>query len=606
MYGTPSTPSYHLLSRLNKTLLSTGEALLATMLVCPTSNIFELRHRQNITKKFLKNQKETEEIISLIKNFKKSENSLLSFWTKREPLYSEDYIRYMNSKFYSKTNDKFNKSAGRLDSYKRFFRDFVSIQLNFIWPTFLYATPEIIFLMSGPSTFYRTVFYQCMTPVWGMIYPFTLMNNDWARLRGEPLSSGNMWGNFTLGTTITALYTWSVYSGIKSYQEYSEVLRRLALRMSDIQNFIKTIEKIDGVISKTPELEAVYGKKLIKIRQLLNTDKKTELGRLVNYMKKLPLTSWSYFFNNSGKLLASYKLFLEHKDKLNDALFELGQIDLYSSISKLVSDSKNYNQDSCFNFVEYLNRNQQNKPFLSIKDMWNPLLDSKNAVTNSLTMDSSKGTRNILLTGPNAGGKSTYLTGITTTVLLAQSFGIAPAKKVTITPFDKINTYMNISDDVATGKSLFMAEVDRAKKHINTLENLKPNEFSFTIMDELFSGTNPYEGEAAAYSIMKYLSKTDNALNIIATHFPIVMSLEDKVPQGRFKNYKVYIIRNKEKGKLFTYTYKVIPGKSNQAIAIDILEQQNFNREMLRDARDVLKNRKNYISKFRNNSTLSK
>ena len=72
-------------------------------------------------------------------------------------------------------------------------------------------------------------------------------------------------------------------------------------------------------------------------------------------------------------------------------------------------------------------------------------------------MDAAGGTRNITLTGPNAGGKSTFLMGMTTSLLLSQTFGIAPAKEAKLTPFDKINTSINIMDDIAAGKSLFMA-----------------------------------------------------------------------------------------------------------------------------------------------------
>jgi DNA mismatch repair protein MutS len=112
------------------------------------------------------------------------------------------------------------------------------------------------------------------------------------------------------------------------------------------------------------------------------------------------------------------------------------------------------------------------------------------------------GTRNIILIGPNAGGKSTVLTGVTVSLLLSQTFGIAPAQAAVMTPFDKINTSIDITDNIAAGKSLFLAEVNRAQKHIDLLSKLRQDEFSFTTFDEPFGGTNPIEGAAAECSVL--------------------------------------------------------------------------------------------------------
>src|SRR5690606_18959231 len=233
-------------------------------------------------------------------------------------------------------------------------------------------------------------------------------------------------------------------------------------------------------------------------------------------------------------------------------------------------------------------KDQRQKPYLKITDMWNPFLDAKQAIGNSIEMDAQEGgIRNIILTGPNAGGKSTFLTGITTTLLLAHVMGIAPAKDIIITPFNKISTYIDISDDIAAGKSLFMAEVDRAQKYINMLQSLELYEFSFAIFDEPFSGTNSIEGAAAGYSILDALAKYTNSLMIVATHYPMLTLLEERAKNKGFANYKVYITHDPKTGKI-KYTYKIVPGKSTQAIAIDILEEQGYNTDMLAKAREIV------------------
>ncbi|MEM7383205.1 MAG: hypothetical protein AAF400_02740 [Bacteroidota bacterium] len=138
-----------------------------------------------------------------------------------------------------------------------------------------------------------------------------------------------------------------------------------------------------------------------------------------------------------------------------------------------------------------------------------------------------------------------------------------------------------------------MAEVTRAQKHANIIKGLKPQEFSFTIFDEPFSGTNPTEGAAAEYSILESLGAYSNSLSMVAAHYPTVMLLEKQAPDKGFANYKVYITRDSASNKI-NYTYKVVPGKSNQAIAIDTLEEQGFDMSMLKRAREIIAHPEQY------------
>jgi DNA mismatch repair protein MutS len=395
-------------------------------------------------------------------------------------------------------------------------------------------------------------------------------------------------------------YTNSVIGGINNYLEYSSVLRNLALRMADVQTFLLTITQVSQGVAASPDLEATFGQHLTAVRQLLTRSKeKSALGRLFTYIGELQLNDWSYFFNNAGKLLAAYKLFVEHQDAFTDAMYEIGLLDAYLSFATLMQEASTYNGEHAYVFAQFLDRAQRPKPYIKIEDMWNPFLDSKQAVGNSLEMDAAavKGTRTVILTGPNAGGKSTFLTGVTHTLLLAHVMGIGPAGKMVITPFNKINTYIDMADDIAAGKSLFMTEVDRAQKHIQILKNLQPDEFSFTIFDEPFSGTNPTEGAAAEYSILESLANYTNSLTMVATHYPLVMLLEERAGNKGFANYKVYITRQGANRKL-NYTYKIIPGRSTQAIAIDILEEQGYDTKLLARAREIIKHPERYQAKF--------
>ncbi|MHA7877889.1 MAG: MutS-related protein [Bacteroidota bacterium] len=597
-YGTTGEPAYHLLGRINRTITTLGEGALATMLATPTSNIEKLRKRQHIIQAFLEKKATVERLKVSLRRYQDAEQSVLSLYTSADPLYSAEYKQYMDKYFYAKNNDKVNKNAERLELKKRFFRDFWGIQYNFLWPVTLPLFQETFYRatmresMQGPGSITLSKF------LWVGAIPYYGGWYKWNKAKSIAPKGSNSFGLTCI--LLEGYYTWTAYKGISNYLEYSAVLRNLALRMADVQAFIVTATEVSECIAAAPTLEALYGAQLTNIRSLLaRGQENTELGRLIHYLQTLPFNHWSYFLDHAGRLLASHKLFTEYQDTFSDAMYELGELDAFISIATLMQEVKSDSHNNAYIFTKFLDRDQQSKPYIKLEDMWNPFLDAKVAVSNSIVMDAAGGLRNVILTGPNAGGKSTFLTGVADSVLLSQTFGIAPAKVAVLTPFNKINTSIYTTDDIAAGKSLFMAEVDRAKKHVDVLSKLRQDEFSFSIFDEPFSGTNPTEGAAAEYSVLESMAEYANALNIVATHYPVVMLLEKNRPDLGFANYKVYITyQGQGSEKKIDYTYKVIPGKSNQAIAIDILEEQGYDIRLLKRAREIITHPERYSSQF--------
>ena len=234
------------------------------------------------------------------------------------------------------------------------------------------------------------------------------------------------------------------------------------------------------------------------------------------------------------------------------------------------------NSNAKFCFPEII---ESDRPYVNINKLWHPFLNPEKVVTNDIELGRDQA-QNVILTGPNAAGKSTFLKAFTVSLILAQSFGIAPASAMKFTPFIKINTYLNISDEEGR-ESLFQAEMRRAQELLNSIKGLKKGEFSFVIMDEIFTGTNPKEGTAGAYGVAKSVSKYLQSICVVATHFKKLTELEEDT-NGRFKNYKVYV--NKFATGDIHYPYKVVPGISDQAIALLLLEQQGFDREILDEA----------------------
>ena len=143
---------------------------------------------------------------------------------------------------------------------------------------------------------------------------------------------------------------------------------------------------------------------------------------------------------------------------------------------------------------------------------------------------------------------------------------------------------MNIADSTGTA-SLFQAEMRRTSKLLALIKDLRPTEFAFVIMDEIFTGTNYKEGQAGAYGVTKKLSGYDNTIALFATHYKVLTELE-QVTKGVVKNYKVSVIRNPDGS--FIFPYRLEAGITDQAIALELLQQEGFDSDILDAAHEIM------------------
>lgn len=588
--GASSNPSHHLLSRINRTTTLLGECALAALLVTPSNDMGILSNRQKIIRFFLEQPDHQMHLKQLLMTYRNIEPSFLSFWTHTDPLYTKEYQEYLHSRFLFDSAAN-NKIAGKLRR-KVFFRNIRDIYGEFlVLPVFGLLWCESHYLVTsiakgGFISGSRTESYAPISlfmPGWSIgsaVYNYTHTNGNPSLL---PF----------LGVAITnGMAVWRGYCGVKHYKEYNAVFQNLACRMLDVQVFMRTIQQVSHAVAKNPELEAVYAPYLKKIRVLLSQKEElTEIGVMLRNLLEMKLDHWSYFSSDNSKLLATLCLFEAYKDHLKPAMYELGQLDSFIGIAELVEEAKKISPEHYYTFAKFLDRSEQITPLLKFDGMWNTLIDPTTVIDNDVELDTYK-TRNMILCGPNAGGKSSFLSGVASGVLLAQTFGIVPAKEAIITPFNKIHTYIEVGDDIASGASLFMVEMGRMLKHIHMLEKSKSTEFIFTIADEPFAGTNPTEAGAVAYSIVSYMAKYTNSLHIIASHYPILMGLEHNIKGGGIKNFKVFV-REESDNKLH-YTYKIVPGEAHQAVALKILEQEGYDSALLTQAENIVK----YPEKF--------
>lgn len=588
--GGSSHRGYHFLSRINRTTTVLGECALSTLLVTPTSDIATLSNRQQTLQLLLEAPTCLANLKQALAPYQKVEQGLISLWTPTDPLYTNAYRAYMAKRFLS-ANAANNKIARKLNT-RIFFRNLLDIYGEFIalpvvglfWCEANYLMTSISkggFMKGDRKSSYAP--FPLFIPIWSI----GSVVHNYNHTDGKPSLLP------FLGVTAThATAVWRGYCGVKSYQEYSTVFCNLASRMRDVQVFMQTIGQVSNIVAENQQLEANYGPYLSPIRALLAKRKESsEIGRMVGNLLDMKLDNWSYIRSNSGKLLATYNLFVEHKDCLKPAMYALGQLDSFMGIATLVKEMQETYPEHCYTFTNFLDRSEQPTPCISLEAMWHPMLNPETVVDNNVELDTHK-TRNMILCGPNAGGKSSFISGVASNLLLSQTFGIAAAKSAVITPFNKINTFIELKDDIASGASLFMVEVERMHRYMNMLEQSKPEEFIFTISDEPFARTNPVEASAAAYSILAAMAKYPNALHIVSTHYPILMHLTDKFKDRGIKNFKVFI--DEKADQKLHYTYKVVPGEANQSIALKILAAEGYHPDLLKQAEAIVQNTQNW------------
>jgi DNA mismatch repair ATPase MutS len=190
-------------------------------------------------------------------------------------------------------------------------------------------------------------------------------------------------------------------------------------------------------------------------------------------------------------------------------------------------------------------------------------------VKNNLTMK-----KNIILTGPNASGKTTILKSTLINIIVSQQWGCGFYTFAKFRPFTHIHSYLNIPD--SSGRdSLFQAESRRCKEIldiVNHTDNKKTHHFC--IFDELYSGTNYKEATKSAAAFLKYLSKFDNVEFILTTHYRKLCKHKSTV----IENYKMDVI---ESGEDIQYTYRMKRGVSKVEGGIRILKQMNYPSDIL-------------------------
>ena len=327
----------------------------------------------------------------------------------------------------------------------------------------------------------------------------------------------------------------------------------------------------------------VYGY-YIEISKLQAKDVKEEWG----YVRKQTLTNNERFISpelkekedmilhaNERAIAIEKQLFSQLMDNIRSSLPKLQKIaeglalaDVYCALAE---DSAKYGYVRPV-FTDGL---------VDIRSGRHPILDEMmkdpKYVSNNLYLDDQENI--LLITGPNMGGKSTYMRQTALIVIMAQIGCYVPASSCQIPVFDKIFTRIGASDDILSGQSTFMVEMNEANRALQ-----QATDHSLILFDEIGRGTSTYDGMSLAQAMIEYIASVIHAKTLFSTHYHELTALTDSV--GCVRNVHAAV---KEEDNQVTFLYKIKKGPAQQSYGINVARLAGLPGSVLERAADIQK-----------------
>lgn len=261
--------------------------------------------------------------------------------------------------------------------------------------------------------------------------------------------------------------------------------------------------------------------------------------------------------------------------------------------------------DCLLSFATISQKNDYHRPeindsfVIDIKDGRHPVIEQNLAlgesyVPNDVFLD-NESQQIIMITGPNMAGKSALLRQTALISLMAQMGSFVPAKKATLGVIDKVFTRVGASDNISSGESTFMVEMNETASIMNNISDR-----SLILLDEIGRGTSTYDGISIAWSIAEYLH--DNAIaqpkTLFATHYHELNELEEKFP--RIKNFN---IATKEIGQKVIFLRKLVKGGSKHSFGIHVAKMAGMPKSIVDRATTILSHLEKKVIESGDNST---
>lgn len=317
---------------------------------------------------------------------------------------------------------------------------------------------------------------------------------------------------YTLVSTLFSLifYVYNIYSSIKFSLITNILIKQIKTNLAVLKNI-------------TEKMLSLYRKNNLGCDKLVPID--FETGGTTN-----------------GAIMVVYNNVIKNK-KIENYINYLSVLDYRCCLKKLLNTG--------YSVPKLL---KSKKPVMIVKKLKNPLYDK--FVENDITMH-----KNILLTGANAGGKSTLLRSILYNIVLSQTIGVCKCGYMLYTPFSQVISMIKVTD--SDDRSLFENQINSMNKYLSVLKTQDKQQFSFLGVDEIFSGTNYNDAEISSEFYIDQISKLKNQLSLITTHLTEITN-----KKNNFSNYRMAIEKT---GTKIEYSYKIKKGVNRLSVVNDML-----------------------------------
>lgn len=345
-------------------------------------------------------------------------------------------------------------------------------------------------------------------------------------------------------------------------------------RMNEFEEGCKALKTYEPFIIRMRENREILKtmhKDLVTVSEnKLSIRKTTEIGILMKYFYQLYKNAnyhnallYSFGFNGYMHNLNQLKQSVENG---NMSAFKMIGVREKERTSEKHSANANTNAKHSANTNATLPKNKY-KNKIKFKNAYFPSLIGKTPVKNTYKLK-----KPMLITGPNAAGKTTMIKTTIFNILCSQQTGFGFYESAVFSPFDYIHCYINIPD--TSGRdSLFQSEARRCKDILTVMKDSGENATHFCVFDELYSGTNPYEAIASATAFLRYLNTHTNSCYMITTHFLDICNRLKK--DKSVLNMHMKIDESSINGD-FIYTYKMQKGISNIKGGVKVLRDLEY------------------------------
>ncbi|KAF7653579.1 hypothetical protein LDENG_00081240 [Lucifuga dentata] len=301
---------------------------------------------------------------------------------------------------------------------------------------------------------------------------------------------------------------------------------------------------------------------------------------------------WTTFLDQFG----------EHYHTMKRAISHLATMDCLLSLAEVAKQGEYCRPEVC-----------QSQHQILIRDGRHPAIDllmgEHNQYVPNHTELQGDGRRTMIVTGPNMGGKSSYIRQVALICVMAQIGSYIPASEARLSILDGIHTRMGASDNIYKGRSTFMEELTEASEIIS-----RATERSLVILDELGRGTSTHDGIAIAYATLEYFIRDVKSLTLFVTHYPPLCELERVYPQ-HVSNYHMAFLLNEpdipthsEDGEIqpefITFLYQLTEGDAGRSYGLNVARLADIPETILHTAARKARELENAVNARRKNKKL--